>query len=191
MARPKSDDKRLAILDAAIKLFADRGPGATPTAAISIAARIAEGTLFTYFATKEDLVNEVYRLLKREVAVSLAVAYPTAADARLRFRHVWDRYIEWGVSHPDKFRVLEQLEASDSITEESRHLGMAALKEIERVAKDGIRKKRIRNTSLPYLAAVMTTLAETTITFVAGNRQSRVDYSNAGFEIFWAGIALH
>jgi AcrR family transcriptional regulator len=191
MARPKSDDKRLAILDASIKLFADRGPACTPTAAISVAARVAEGTLFTYFATKEDLVNEVYRMLKREVAVSLAAAYPTAADARLRFRHVWDRYIEWGVSHPEKFRVLEQLEASDSITEESRQLGMTALKEIERVAKDGIRKKRIRNTSLPYLAAVMTTLAETTISFIAGNQHSRVDYSSAGFEIFWAGIALH
>jgi AcrR family transcriptional regulator len=191
MARPKSDDKRLAILGAAIRLFAERSSTATPTAAISIAARVAEGTLFTYFATKEDLVNEVYRTLKREVADSLATAYPTAADARLRFRHVWDRYVEWGVSHPEKFRVLEQLEASDSLTPESRSIGMAALKEIERVAKDSIRKKRIRNTSLPYLAAVMTTLAKTSIAFVAGNRHSRIDYCAAGFEIFWAGIALH
>ena len=191
MARPKSDDKRLAILDAAVRLFAERGPGSTPTAAISVAARVAEGTLFTYFATKEDLVNAVYRSLKSEVAESLAGSSPTAADARLRFRHVWDRYVAWGVSHPEKFRVLEQLEASDSITEESRNAGMAALKEIERLAKDSIRKKRIRNTSLPYLAAVMATLAETTIAFAADNQQSRVDYSSTGFEIFWAGIALH
>lgn len=191
MARPKSDDKRLAILDAAVRLFAERGPGSTPTAAISVAARVAEGTLFTYFATKEDLVNAVYRSLKNEVAESLSVSSPTMADARLRFRHVWDRYIAWGVAHPEKFRVLEQLESSDSITEESRHIGQAALKEIERVAKDSIRKKRIRNTSLPYLAAIMTTLAETTIAFAAGNQQSRIDYSSAGFEIFWAGIALH
>ncbi len=191
MARPKSDDKRLAILDAAVKLFAERGPGSTPTAAISMAARVAEGTLFNYFATKEELVNAVYRTLKSEVAESLGRSSPTAADARLRFRHVWDRYIAWGISHPEKFRVLELLDASDSITEESRQIGQAALKEIERVAKDSIRKKRIRNTSLPYLAAVMTTLAETTITFAADNQQSRIDYSSAGFEIFWTGIALH
>lgn len=191
MARPKSVDKRLAILDAAVRLFAERGPASTPTAAISVAARVAEGTLFTYFATKEDLVNEVYRTLKREIADSLATAYPKAADARVRFRHVWDRYVEWGISHPEKFRVLEQLHSSDSITAESRDIGTAALKEIERLAKDGIRKKRIRNTSLPYLASVMTTLAETTIAFAAGNRHSRYDYSAAGFEIFWAGIAIH
>ena len=191
MARPKSDDKRLAILDAAIRQFAERGLGSTPTAAISEAARVAEGTLFTYFATKDDLVNAVYRSLKHEVADSLAAAYPKAADARLRFRHVWDRYVEWGVSHPEKIRVLEQLEASDSISEESRAVGLAALKEIERVAKDSMRKKRIRNTSLPYLAAVMTTLAETTIAFVVGNREARIDYSDAGFQIFWAGISLH
>jgi len=191
MARPKSVDKRLAILGAAIKLFAERGPAATPTAAISVAAHVAEGTLFTYFATKEDLVNEVYRTLKREVADSLASAYPTAADARVRFRHVWDRYVEWGLSHPEKFRVLELLNAGGTITAESRTIGMAALKEIERLAKDSIRKKRIRNTSLPYLASVMATLAETSIAFCAGNRHSRIDYSSAGFEIFWAGIAIH
>ena len=62
------------------------------------------------------------------------------------------------------------MEAFDSITEESRTIGLAALKEIEGVAKDSIRKKRIRNNALLYLAAVMTTLAETPIAFVVVNR---------------------
>jgi AcrR family transcriptional regulator len=52
MARPKSDDKRNAILTAAIATFAARGVWSTPTSAISKAAGIAEGTLFTYFGTK-------------------------------------------------------------------------------------------------------------------------------------------
>jgi AcrR family transcriptional regulator len=191
MARPRSEDKRHAILDAAIRLFAERSAWSTPTSAISSAARIAEGTLFTYFPTKEDLLNEVYRVLKLEVADALLSAYPKAADARVRFRHLWDRYVDWGVSHPDKYRVLEQLQASDTITLESRALGSAAFKEIERLAKDSIRKKRIRNTSLPYLAAVMSTLAETTIGFVSRNKNSRIDYASTGFEIFWAGISNH
>ena len=64
MARPKSDDKREAILQAATRLFAIRGLSATPTSAISNAAGIAEGTLFTYFSTKTDLCNAAYRRIK-------------------------------------------------------------------------------------------------------------------------------
>jgi AcrR family transcriptional regulator len=44
-----------AILKAALELFAERGFYRTPTKAISRRARIAEGTLFNYFPTKEDL----------------------------------------------------------------------------------------------------------------------------------------
>jgi AcrR family transcriptional regulator len=188
MARPRSEQKRDAIIAAAIVLFAERGAGATPTSSISAAAQIAEGTLFTYFSTKDTLVNAVYRALKHEVADALFSAYPKAADARVRFRHLWDRYIHWGVAHPQKYRVLLQLETSESVSGENRALGAAEFKEIERLAKDSIRKKRIRNHPLPYLAAVMSALAETTIGFVAQNRNSRMDYTAAGFEIFWAGI---
>ena len=188
MARPLSEQKREAILEAAVLLFARRGVWSTPTSAISAAARVAEGTLFTYFPTKEMLVNTVYAALKHELADALLSAYPKAADARVRFRHIWDRYVQWGVAHPEKFGVLVQLQASELISAESRPLGAAEFKEFDRLAKDSIRKKRIRNHPLPYLAAVMTSLADATIGFVAKNRNSRTDYGSTGFDIFWAGI---
>ncbi len=61
MSRPKSDDKRIAILEAALRVFAERGNLSAPTSAISKAAGVAEGTLFTYFKSKDDLINELYR----------------------------------------------------------------------------------------------------------------------------------
>jgi AcrR family transcriptional regulator len=57
VARPKSEDKRNAILDTATLLFAGRGLTAAPTSEISKQAGVAEGTLFTYFKTKDDLIN--------------------------------------------------------------------------------------------------------------------------------------
>src|SRR6266700_1119573 len=46
---------RKAILRAALELFAEKGFYHTTTKAISRQAGIAEGTLFNYFETKEDL----------------------------------------------------------------------------------------------------------------------------------------
>jgi AcrR family transcriptional regulator len=59
VARPKSDDKRNAILYAATRVFAERGLTAAPTSEISKQAGVAEGTLLTYFKTKDDLMNAV------------------------------------------------------------------------------------------------------------------------------------
>src|ERR1043166_1241407 len=51
----KKESTRQAILQAALALFAQRGFYRTTTRAISQKAKIAEGTLFNYFETKEDL----------------------------------------------------------------------------------------------------------------------------------------
>ena len=54
--RAENKDKtKQAILKAALHLFADKGFYHTTTKAISKKADIAEGTLFNYFQTKEDL----------------------------------------------------------------------------------------------------------------------------------------
>ena len=49
------ENTKQAILRAALELFAEQGFHRTTTKAISRKARIAEGTLFNYFQTKEDL----------------------------------------------------------------------------------------------------------------------------------------
>jgi AcrR family transcriptional regulator len=65
MARIKSPEKRNAILQAAVREIAEAGLGA-PTAKIARRAGLAAGTLFTYFANKEKLLNELYLELKIE-----------------------------------------------------------------------------------------------------------------------------
>ena len=76
MARPKSEDKRNAILEAATRLFAERGLAAAPTSTISNWAGVAEGTLFTYFRTKDDLTNSLYREIKLELADAMMSDFP-------------------------------------------------------------------------------------------------------------------
>ena len=58
---------RRAILKAALDLFERRGFRRTTTRAISQKARIAEGTLFNYFETKEDLALYFFQQELEEV----------------------------------------------------------------------------------------------------------------------------
>src|ERR1700761_3782755 len=115
MARPKSDDKRNAILAAATEVVAEQGLAA-PTAKIAKLAGVAEGSLFTYFATKDELLNQLYRELKSDLRETMLSALPQAATTRNKLSHAWQRYVHWGVNFPKKRQVLAQLGVSERIS---------------------------------------------------------------------------
>src|SRR5882724_4531773 len=129
MAKPKSEDKRNAILSAATQVFAERGLGA-PTAAITSTAGIAEGSLFTYFKTKDELINALYREIKLELADAMMAGFPRKKSVRVRLQHVWDGYVNWGVANRAKRRVLAQLQVSGMLPKESIEAGGAPFVEL-------------------------------------------------------------
>ena len=145
MARPKSEDKRNAILDAATRLFAERGLTAAPTAEMSKQAGVAEGTLFTYFKTKDDLINALYREIKLELADAMMSDFPRKKNVRTRLRHVWDRYVKWGIAHPKQRKVLAQLQVSEVLTKESRDAGSAPFVEFQIMIRDAMEQRVFRN----------------------------------------------
>ncbi|GAW91376.1 TetR/AcrR family transcriptional regulator [Calderihabitans maritimus] len=57
----KKRDTRKIILDAALKLFSEKGFSATTTREIAYEARCAEGTIFRYFPTKKDILISLAR----------------------------------------------------------------------------------------------------------------------------------
>lgn len=190
MARPRSEDKRNAIINAAVAEFAVRGVWSTPASAVSKAAGIAEGTLFTYFATKEVLINEVYRELKREMAEVIMHAYPRSAEPRGRFQHFWNEYVNWGARNPNKVAVMGQLRYSDQISEESRMAGSAPFAEMSELLTKSMEDKLIRSYPVDFIGAMIGSMAELTMDFVARNEQDGTDYCATGFETLWRGIAL-
>src|ERR1700728_4861235 len=114
MPRPKSDEKRSAILEAATRVIVMQGLRA-PTMGIAKEAGVANGSLFTYFETKTDLFTQLYLELKMEMA-SGAMNLPVDAEVRDQFFYLWKKWMNWAISNPEKRRALAQLSVSDEIT---------------------------------------------------------------------------
>jgi AcrR family transcriptional regulator len=187
MARPRSNDKRNAILLAAAKVFAERGLGAA-TSAISVAAGVAEGTLFIYFKTKDDLLNALYREIKLELADAMMSGFPRKKSVHARLQHIWNCYTKWGVSNPEQCKVLAQLQISDRLTQESRIAGLAPFAEIETMAQDAINLHLMRDIPLEFISATMETSAQTTMRFMTTDPASADRYRTVGFDMFWRAI---
>src|SRR5712692_781980 len=82
-------DKREAILDAALELFAERTFDGTAVPLIAERAGVAAGTIYRYFDGKEALVNALYRRWKGELSSTLAEAMAMGGTHEERFRLMW------------------------------------------------------------------------------------------------------
>jgi AcrR family transcriptional regulator len=187
MAKPRSEYKRNSILSAATQVFAERGLGA-PTAAITSIAGIAEGSLFTYFKTKDELINALYRELKLELADSMMPGFPRKQSVRHRLEHIWNGYVQWGVTNPDQQRVLKQIQVWSGLTQESKQAGSAPFTEIQRMAEDAVTQRIYKDIPQAFIQAALVALAEMTMDFMVRDPERAETYRTAGFEMLWAGI---
>jgi len=188
MARPKSEDKRTAILEAATQVFAERGIGAA-TSAISKEAGVAEGTLFTYFKTKDELVNALYREIKVELADAMMAGFPRKKSVRQRLQHVWDSYIGWGLANEEKNRVLKRVEVWDGLTKESKKAGTAPFAEIKAMLDEAEELGIMKDLPRRFGGAMMEALAGSVMDLTRGDPKRADVYKAAAFEMLWGGIA--
>jgi AcrR family transcriptional regulator len=187
MARPKSDEKRKAILDAALRVIAERGMADAPTSAISKAAGVAEGTLFTYFKTKEELMNALYLDMRMEFNQYLA-GFPYQGTARSRLRYIWNTYLDLCVMHPERLRVLTQLRASGKLFKESEKPSLALI-EVLNATRDAVEGNELRNAPPEYLVLMFRAQAEITVEFINANPERAAECRALGFRMLWKGLA--
>lgn len=101
-------DRQKQILSAALKLFVAYGFHGTPTSKIADEAGVANGTLFHYYKTKDELVVGLYNDIKNELAMSLS-AIPHDNDfIAPKFRRIFIHTVYWALKNKDKFYYLQQ-----------------------------------------------------------------------------------
>lgn len=188
MSRPRSQERRSAIISAATRVIAAHGLGA-PTATIAKEAGVSNGSLFVYFETKSKLLNELYLELKADMGTAALDRLPSDADIRNQLHLVWTNWLRWATSFPEKRRALAQLSVSEDLTAETHQLsanGMAGLAEIlQRARADG----PMADEPLGFVLQLVTALAESTIDAVLREPANLDSHSRAGFEAMWRVLA--
>jgi AcrR family transcriptional regulator len=188
MARLKSEEKRSAILKAAAQAVAERGVGA-PTSLIAKLAGVAEGSIFTYFADKDLLLNELYLSAKSSLRDAMVDGYPSRAPIAERFEHVWNHYLDWGIDQPALRAAMAQLMVSERVTPATRAEGERIFGDIAGLFDEGIAADVLRcGQPAGFMTGVIFAVAETTMQFMAKNAAEAGAYRQAGFEAIWRAI---
>lgn len=114
------EQKRRAVLDAALGLFANRTYGATPVPELAAAAGVAAGTIYRFFPSKEALANEVYRDTKMALAESIVAELGPGLAPRDEFDRWWGGLVRFATQRPDAFSYLETHCHDPYLDDESR-----------------------------------------------------------------------
>ena len=187
MPRPRSDDKRAAIMSAATRVIAAQGLSAA-TATIAREAGVSNGSLFTYFDTKADLLNQLYLELKTDMAAVALGGVPADSDVREQVLHMWSRWLRWATAYPEKRRALAQLEVSDEITPPAHQAASQALMGIAGILERSRENGPMRDAPLAFVVALANALAEATIDFIIHDPDNADAHGRAGFDALWRMI---
>lgn len=167
MARPKSEDKKQALLEAATQAIAQSGIAAS-TAVIARNAGVAEGTLFRYFATKDELINTLYLHLKQDLCQSMIMELDRSiTDAKTMTRFIWNSYISWGLNHPARHRAIRQLAVSEKLTKETEQRADDMFPELRDLCHRSVLMVFMSDEYRAFGDGLFLALAETTMDFVA------------------------
>ena len=151
-----ADLTRQRLIRSALELFTTRGYHDTTTAQIAKKAGIAEGTIYRHFASKQQLVNELYRAGQRWATkiVHETVANPDAGTIRQQLTAVAVGLVD-GAAHETaivKIGLLESLGAV--LDDESRKIEREFRTALERIIAEGKAQGTVRAGAVEVWAGV-------------------------------------
>ena len=151
-----ADLTRQRLIRAALELFTTRGYYDTTTAQIAKKAGIAEGTIYRHFASKQQLLNELYRAAQRWAArvVQEAARNPQGGTARAQLTAVANGLVEGAANEAAivKLGLLEPLAVL--LDDESHRTEREFRSALERIVAEGKAQGTVRAGAVEVWAGV-------------------------------------
>ncbi|MCA9896625.1 MAG: TetR/AcrR family transcriptional regulator [Ardenticatenaceae bacterium] len=185
------NDKATQLIEASIDLFAQEGFWNTPTSRIAKHAGVATGTLFNYFASKDALIDAVYKQLKAEWLAHLLAGFPQAGTLKERVEHIWFRHIEWGLRFSVRYSLMMQLKLSNLVSQEVQQSQEAELAFAYDLIVEGIADGVLIDVDPAYLGQIFYVQMEAAVSYATEHNLADMPLTRhitQGFEIFWQGV---
>ncbi|MFA6412825.1 MAG: TetR/AcrR family transcriptional regulator [Syntrophales bacterium] len=104
----QSLDKRTEVMAVAMELLAENGFHRVPMSMIAAKANVAVGTIYLYFAGKDELIIKLFQELENKIAAMVREGFPTEGPIRERFLYLTGKILRFLIENPLSFRYIEQ-----------------------------------------------------------------------------------
>jgi TetR/AcrR family fatty acid metabolism transcriptional regulator len=192
--RRRGGDKRERILSAAVRVFAKNGFYATRVSEVAKAAGVADGTIYLYFKSKEELLVSLFEDRVERLLSYMKKELPKNASAKERLRAVIEMQLGLLEGERDLAEVITViLRQSTKLMKEYAHPRfLAYLDSIARIIQEGQASGEFRKDMSPHLVARATfgALDGVALTWALGRAEQGALRRSAGqlAELFLRGL---
>jgi TetR/AcrR family fatty acid metabolism transcriptional regulator len=151
----RAGDKRKRILDAAVRVFAKKGFYATRVSEVAKAAGVADGTIYLYFKSKDELLVSLFEDRVERLLAFLKTELPSTEGAAEKLRRIIELQLGLLEGERDLAEVITVIlrQSTKLMREYAAPKFTAYLDVIARVVADGQASGELRDEVSPHLAA--------------------------------------
>ena len=110
------------IISTARKLIVQNGLYDASIAKIAKEANIPVGSVYTYFKSKEDLINEIFSETKQEMGSYIFQSIEKTLSEKEELQRYWERAIDFGLKNQEKFFFVEQFSNSPLLAKQNKEM---------------------------------------------------------------------
>jgi TetR/AcrR family fatty acid metabolism transcriptional regulator len=171
----KGGDKRERILDAAVRVFARKGFYLTRVSEVAKAAGVADGTIYLYFKSKDDLLVSVFEHRIERLLTYLDTELPRVASATYKLQRIIELQLGLLEGERDLAEVVTVIlrQSTKLMKEYAAPKFTAYFDAIAKVIAEGQASGELRSDVSPHLAAraIFGALDAITMTWALGKAE--------------------
>jgi len=191
MPRARDENKIQQIHAATLKLVIKTGFSSLKMADVAKEAGIATGTLYIYYKSKEELINELFVITKKEVAGVMLSPDNQANSLYETFRKMWVSYFLFCYENPEKMLFVEQFLYSGLISEENIRLTNSFFEPLNQFLEMAKQQAFIKNLDVELLKAHLQGALHEVVKVLMKNNQPFESFPlNSLFEMTWNGVRM-
>ena len=152
--RVKVKDKRRAILEASLGLITSHGFHGTSMKMIAEKAQIAAGTIYVYFANKEEMIKALYQEIGLEINEIINTQNKPKSPFSVNFMSIWTAILDFYRMDPRKPEFITQFTYSPYIIDEVSGDQNILLEPINSIFEEAKKKGLIKNLPIASLIAL-------------------------------------
>lgn len=190
MARPKDNEKKQAIRDAVVAVVIEGGLANVSISKIAKRAGVSPGTIYLYFSSKEELLQQTYLDIKTSFFNTMMEAAATEEHSDGKIRAMWFALFDFVVAHSNDFLFSEFVGAAHLIDAASQAQIEKHTSKATAILRAAIKDGTIEDAPLDSIQAVLMAPAVQLARSAAwGQKPVKRALMRDTFDMVWRGLA--
>lgn len=175
-----------------MELIAENGLHATPMSQISKRSKVSAGTIYHYFSNKDELINNLYLDLKKEMFDAAFRGYNLQTSYQARFLLIWRNTFNFLISRPMHLSFIEQCAISPLISPEVKEITNRYLATSLGFITEGIESGHLKKIDDRLILSLMYGSILSTVKLqLEGNLAITDEHREAAALFCWDGLKAH